>query len=445
MFDQAGKRLVRHGRMAIRAALIAIISVALATPMWAAASAPAAVPPPSQDPFYSYSGNLHAIRPGTVLKERSIEIVLANDTQTPIRGEQLLFRTSNELGGPALGVTTVIPPLTGPVRPKIVSWQPFYDSLGATCDPSYVLRGGGGPNGCDDAQDEETGASTFLAQGDTVVMTDYEETSNAFAAGRLEGYATLDGIRAAESYLHDTPASTPVALIGYSGGAIASQWAAELAPAYAPHLDVVGTAAGGVLVDPYHNESYINGNATGWADVLPVYLVLLQRAFHVPVAPYLSAFGVKIYHADENASIGNFASVSTMQSLLKPQYAELSKVRPLMRALNQLIMGSDGTPRSPMFLANGEGIKNNGWNGDGIMITGDVEALAHEYCKRGVPIEFQQYSGLDHVQAFVPFITYAVPYLTDRLNGLPAPSNCASIGTGNSLAPQSIAGHASAG
>lgn len=445
MFDRAKEFGAHPGRTAIRAALIVAVSVALATPLWALGPAPAPVPPPNQDPFYSYGGNLRAVAPGTVLKERSVEVVLAEDTQTPIRAEQLLFRTSNELGRPALGVTTVIPPLTGPVRPKILSWQPFYDSLGSTCDPSYVLRGGGGANGCDDAQDEETGAATFLAQGDTIVMTDYEETDDAFAAGRLEGYATLDGIRAAERYLHDTPSGTPVALVGYSGGAIATQWAAELAPAYAPHLDLVGAAAGGVLVDPYHNYSYINGNATGWADVLPVYLVLLQRAFDVPVAHYLSPLGSKIYREDEHAPIGNFAAVSTMQSLLKPRYADVSKVRPFLRSVNQLIMGSDGTPRAPMFLANGEGITNNGWDGDGIMITGDVEALAHEYCQRGVPIEFQQYNGLDHVEAFVPFITYAVPYLIDRLNGLPAPSNCASIGTGNSLAPQALPPAADAG
>jgi len=340
----------------------------------------------------------------------------------------------------AIGVTTVIPPLTSRVLPKIVSWQPFYDSLGPDCDPSYALRGGGSPIGCsDDAQLEESAASTFLTQGDTVVMTDYEETNEAYGAGRLEGYATLDGIRAAETYLRDIPASTPVGMVGYSGGAIASQWAAELAPAYAPHIDLVGTAAGGVFVDPFHSLSFINGNATGWSDVIPVYLILLQRAFGVPVASYLSALGVKIYQADENTSISDFATgFTTFQQLVKPQYGDVSKVRPFVKALDQLIMGSDGTPKSPMFLGNGEGTKNNGWDGDGIMITDDVEGLAHEYCSRGVPVEFQVYNGLPHVEAFAPFISYAIPYLTDRLNGLPAPSNCASIGTGNSLAPQPI-------
>jgi pimeloyl-ACP methyl ester carboxylesterase len=430
----------------MRSALMVAAGVALATALWAPSAASAAIVPPGQDPFYTYSGNLHAAAPGAVLKQRSVEIVLAGGTQTPIAGEQLLFRTTNELGAPALGVTTVISPATGGALLKIVSWQPFYDSLGPDCDPSYALRGGGNPTGCsDDAQLEESAASTFLAQGDTVVMTDYEETNEAYGAGRLEGYATLDGIRATETYLHDTPASTPVAMVGYSGGAIASQWAAELAPAYAQHVDLVGTAAGGVFVDPFHSLSFINGNATGWSDVIPVYLILLQRAFGVPVAPYLSTLGAKVYKQDENTSISDFTTTgfTTFQELVKPQYGDVSKVRPFVQALDQLIMGSDGTPKSPMFLGNGEGTKNNGWDGDGIMITDDVEALAHEYCSRGVPVEFQVYSGLPHVEAFAPFISYAIPYLTDRLNGLPAPSNCSSVGTGNSLAPEPIPAAAS--
>jgi Secretory lipase len=438
--------LVSHPRNAMRSVIMVAAGLALATALWAPSAASAAIVPPGQDPFYTYSGNLHAAAPGAVLKQRSVEIVLAGGTQTPIAGEQLLFRTTNELGEPALGVTTVIPPATGRALSKIVSWQPFYDSLGPDCDPSYALRGGGDPTGCsDDAQLEESAASTFLTQGDTLVMTDYEETNEAYGAGRLEGYATLDGIRATESYLHDAPASTPVAMVGYSGGAIASQWAAELAPAYAPHLDLVGTAAGGVFVDPFHSLSFINGNGTGWSDVIPVYLILLQRAFGVPVGPYLSTLGAKVYKEDENTSISDFttAGFTTFQQLVKPQYGDVSKVRPFVQALDQLIMGSDGTPKSPLFLGNGEGTENNGWDGDGIMITDDVEALAHEYCSRGVPVEFQVYNGLPHVEAFAPFISYAIPYLTDRLNGLPAPSNCSSVGTGNSLAPEPIPAAAS--
>jgi hypothetical protein len=50
-----------------------------------------------------------------------------------------------------------------------------------------------------------------------------------------------------------------IGLIGYSGGAIATRWAAELASSYSPEISsrIVGAAMGGVLVDPAHNLRYV--------------------------------------------------------------------------------------------------------------------------------------------------------------------------------------------
>lgn len=433
--------MTRFG-VATVAAMAMILSTITLSALAVNASA-ATVPPPNDDPFYTYSGSLIGVAPGAILKERTIDTVLAADLPTPLKAVQLLFRTTNELGQPALAVTTAIEPLTGALLgQKILSWQPFYDSLGPQCDPSYDLRGGATPLGpeygssCNVAtQTEATAATTFLLQGATVVITDYEETNEAWAAGRLEGYATLDGIRAAESYLHEAPQSTPIGLIGYSGGAIATQWADELAPAYAPELDIAGAAAGGVLVDPLHNLNYINGNGTGWDGVIPTYLLVFERAFQKNISSYLSAVGKTVLAADSNAYINSLSSITTtIQQLLRPRYQSILSIPGVAQAFNGLIMGSDGTPRSPIYLENGGGVSNNGWDGDGIMITADVEALAHEYCQRGVPVEFQQYQAT-HTEAAVPFLAYGITYLTARFAGLPAPSDCSSIPTGDSLAP----------
>jgi acetyl esterase/lipase len=81
------------------------------------------------------------------------------------------------------------------------------------------------------------------------------------------------------------------------------------------------------------------------------------------------------------------------------------------------------------------GVGNYDGTGDGIMIADDEEALAHEYCQRGVPVTFQEYQGLPHADAAVPWEASALTFLESRFAGLPAPDGCASIGTGNSLAP----------
>lgn len=73
--------------------------------------------------------------------------------------------------------------------------------------------------------------------------------------------------------------------------------------------------------------------------------------------------------------------------------------------------------------------------GDGIMIAGDVQELAYEYCQQGVPVTFDTYSGLPHTEAAVPFETHALTFLENLFLGLPAPNGCSSISPGNSLAP----------
>lgn len=92
---------------------------------------------------------------------------------------------------------------------------------------------------------------------------------------------------------------------------------------------------------------------------------------------------------------------------------------------------SGGTPAEPLLL----GVGDSDGTGDGIMIDGDVQALAHEYCQRGVSVTFTVYPGLPHSDAAVPFEAQALAFLEGRFNGDPAPNGCTSIGQGNSLAP----------
>ena len=58
-------------------------------------------------------------------------------------------------------------------------------------------------------------------------------------------------------------------MLGYSGGAIATESAAELASTYAPDVKarMIGAAMGGVLVDPAHNLHCIE-NTYFWAGVM---------------------------------------------------------------------------------------------------------------------------------------------------------------------------------
>ena len=386
---------------------------------------------PSQDPFYTYSGAtpLSQIAPGTVLAERGISLTIAS-LSVPVSAEQLLYRTAGEQGQPTVTVTTVIRPLLSLGSPRIVSFQTAYDALGSLCDPSYTLQGGN--PGDTIAQAEAAEIAVYVVAGFTVTVPDYEGENLDWGAGQESGYNTLDAIRATESYLH-AGSGTKVGMLGYSGGSIATEWAGELAPSYAPSLHIVGQADGGVPVDFAHNLTYINGDQD-WAGVIPAVLVSLGRAFGVDITPYLSAYGQQVTSQVAGECIASFAASYpglTAQSLLGAQYQDPFKIPVLVTILNKLIMGTGGTPAEPVLL----GVGNADGTGDGIMIAGDVEALAHEYCQRGVPVSFDVYYGLQHTPAAVPFETHALAFLEGLFGGSAAPNGCSLIGTGNSLAP----------
>lgn len=415
----------------LRALAAPVCALALVASGSAAAQASGPVLP-SKDPFYTYTGSkpLSQIAPGTVLKKRKVTLDVPSLT-VAYSAEQVLYRTTGERGQPTVTVTTVIKPLTSTLGTKIVSYQMAYDALGSQCDPSYTLRGGN--PGDASSQEEDTFIVKYVTAGYTVTVPDYEGTSLDWGAGQESGYGTLDGIRATESYLR-APAATPVGMLGYSGGSLATEWTSELAPSYAAGLNIIGAASGGVPVDLAHNLPYINGDQD-WSSVIPAVLLGLGHAFGVDINPYLSAYGEKITRQVAGECIDSFYGAYpglTYQQLVKPKYRDIFKIPVLVKILNRLIMGTaPGHPEEPVLLANG----NSDGTGDGIMIAGDVEGLAHEYCKQHVPVTFDEYTGDTHILAALPFESDAYTFLGNLFSGGPAHNGCASIGVGNSLAP----------
>ena len=407
------------------------------TPRVASAAA-ASVPLPHDDPFYAYTGStpLTNIAPGTVLNTRAVTVGVPGSGSGVLPATQLLYRTQDERKKPSVTVTTVVNP-AGPLATGVVGYLSFYDALGDICDPSYTLRGGDPGQSNTELADTEAGlVSTLAAEGYAVTVPDFEGEDLHWVAGQESGWSSLDAIRATESYL-GMASTTKVGLFGYSGGSIAGEWAAELAPRYSPDLNIVGTAVGGLPVDLAHNLKYVDGSQD-WSGVMPAVLVGLGRAFGVNMRKYESAYGKTITKTVRNQCIGSFNGNYpglTVAKLVKPRYRHLLRVPAFARIVNKLIMGSaPGHPISPLFL----GVGNADGTGDHVMIAKDVEALGHEYCSQGVTVQFTEYPGSEHTQAGLQFFPAAESYLAQRFLGLPPTNGCASIGPGNSLKPLKI-------
>ncbi|MCX4744599.1 lipase family protein [Kitasatospora sp. NBC_01287] len=419
----------------------------------AASAAPCAWAAPASsatgDPFYTYSGSapLSSFAPGSVLKTRTLQYHIEG-IATPVTAIQLLYRTTDAQGRPAANVTSVVRSLTGSSA-KAVSYQSFYDSLNPQDGPSRAIAGNVTLGGTI-ANFESAALSALLLQGDNLVIPDTEGQSADFAAGPEYAFNTLDSIRAAiNSPSTGLNGGSKFGLMGYSGGSIATDWAAALAPSYAPDVnkDLVGFAEGGVLVDPAHNLNYVNGSLV-WSGVIPMSIIGVSRSYGIDLTPYMNSYGVQIYNRLQNGSLldalGHFPGL-TWQQIAKPQYADPDSATAFVEAVNKINLGSAPSPTVPGYLAQGDGGVLEGTfadpagigTGDGVMVAGDVRALANQYCAAGdSSITYDQYDLLSHVGAAAVWAPKAVSWLNDRFAGEPAPSDCGQIPAGNSLAPE---------
>jgi hypothetical protein len=411
----------------VRALAVAVLLLCVAAVPADAASAPRL---PSRDPFYRYTGAkpLDDIRPGTILKRRSVRLALGPGHSTPVRAEQLLYRTTGQRGEATVTVTTVLRPPNATAAPRIVAYLSFYDGLGPQCDPSYTLAGGdaGDSTYQQEAMQEELLILWYLSQGSIVTVPDFEGTGLHWMAGRESGYGTLDAIRATESYLR-VGRSTKVGLSGYSGGAVAANWASELAPTYAPSLDIVGVAMGGVPANYFHHLAYMSGTDE-YSAAVPGELLGLSRAYGIDLTNYVSPRGRQIVEEVSNVCIasvfGDYPGL-TIDDPMRPEYTDLAHAEPFATMLREQTMGmAPRRPRGPMLIA----IGNVDGTGDGAMVAADAKNLARRYCHKGVDVEYQEYPGVPHPAAGAFFDPQTGPFLQARFAGLPFASNCSSLG-----------------
>lgn len=207
---------------------------------------------PTRDPFYA---PLDAPPPpGRVLRLRRVTVPRVG----PAEAVQVVYSSVGTTDEPiAVSGTVLIPTTPWPrqtPRP-VLSYGVGVHGLGRDAAPSYLLATG--------AEPEAALIGAALQQGWTVAVTDGEGLGmpgpHSYGAGRIGGRAMLDIARVAAGLSDVRPAPPPVALWGYSEGGRCAAWAAEQGPSYAPDLDLVGLAAGGVPTDLYAVARAIDG------------------------------------------------------------------------------------------------------------------------------------------------------------------------------------------
>lgn len=156
---------------------------------------------------------------------------------------------------------------------SLLSYQFPYDSVNIDESPSWALHSLN-QNQLVQIVFENIVNQTFLN------IPDYEGPNASFAAGVASGHAVLDSIRAAVSFgknnlsMHD---DVTHAMWGYSGGAFASEWAAELQVQYAPEMDFAGVALGGLT--PNITSVLQTINKKSYAGLIPAAIIGMSSQY----------------------------------------------------------------------------------------------------------------------------------------------------------------------
>lgn len=216
---------------------------------------------PSDDPFYLPPAGFQHAAPGTVLRSRDVELAFLGLIPQQVTATQLLYRTTDLNGKPEASVTTVVVPddvAPGQTYP-LLSYQCAIDAISSRGFPSYALRRRAKALGSL-PQFELLLITAALAEGWAVTVPDHEGTRGLWGTPYEPGYRVLDGIRASLSTERiDLSPSAPIGLWGYSGGGLASAWAAEMCGDYAPELDIVGAVLGSPVGDLGDTFRRLNG------------------------------------------------------------------------------------------------------------------------------------------------------------------------------------------
>lgn len=396
------------------------------------APAPVVPVPPEFDPaFYNPAPETVAGRElGEIIAARQVS--LANLVVAPLNVDawQVSYRSSNTRGEPIAAVATVLKPRGVSQSPrKLLSVQIAEDSLARYCAPSYALQQFSlAPiAGQIVAPAEFVMAQAAVAQGWAVVIPDYQGPNSAYAAGPLGGRITLDGIRAATRFAPlEVAGDSPVGLYGYSGGAIATGHAAELQASYAPEINLVGVAEGGVPADLGAVLNLANNQATSGL-VLAAVIGLTREypEFAQFVDRYIDPLGRALITVKNPLCVqyqSTLLPFLNLKGLLHTPGDPMAD--PAVRnVVDQTRMGKT-TPHVPLFVWNS--------NPDEIIPVGQVNALVDTYCQDpDARVQYTRDHASEHVVAEISGSPQALLFLRDRLNGVPFRVGCSTFDAGS--------------
>lgn len=385
---------------------------------------------PSEDPFYKGPANLTAYKNGDVITWRPTPQKIRT-LYLPINIEnswQFLVRSTDSFGNPNAIVTTLIQP-HGADPSKLWSYQTAEDASNIDCSPSYAIQFGADLNL--EMQAEQIIMQTGLAKGWYVVVPDYEGPKSTFGAGRQSGQAVLNSIRAVlkTKDITNLNPDAKVQLFGYSGGSLASGWAAQLQGKYAPELtgQLIGAAFGGVVSNL--TEVAIRCDGQIYAGLVGLALRGLLNEYSY--LNYLFDVTVSKFNKDRFFKITGLCVVEAVisypfQTFFKglfpvfndrEQFLQRPDVKEVLTNNTMGLKKESGIPTCPIFVFHG--------TEDEIIPINGSERLYKDWCNWGIEsYEYAVATTTGHLLEALEGCGAAIAWTVNRFDGKPTVSGC---------------------
>ncbi|KAH8702201.1 secretory lipase-domain-containing protein [Talaromyces proteolyticus] len=375
---------------------------------------------PDTDPFYQPPAGFASQKPGSILRERSITASFFGLIPEPIETHQLLYRTTAVNGSAIASVTTIFKPWF-PKTDRFISFQTAYDSSSTSCVPSYQYQLGN-PQTDLIAQLEFLIIQIYLLMGYIVVSPDYEGPEAAFAPGRLAGMGVLDSMRAVANFKSTLGLNTTSPMIvgtGYSGGSIATGWAASLHPTYAPELNIKGWTQGGTPANLL--GTLLNIDGTVFSGFGPDAIAGLSKSstYGAQLGPIIDEYFTSegksaISYTESNCAISdlvNFFEKSVLSTDIQSLGDGLLQDPTIASILAENVMGvvKDETPTAPVFVYHA--------SQDEIIPYSNASTLVDSWCSNGASVNFTTFASGGHITTEILGIVDVVEFVEAAFAG----------------------------
>lgn len=404
-------------RAARRGAPLAAAAVALAT---ASSASAAPVQGPAGAAFYTPPAPASNYAPGELVWWRPTAVSLGTGAPST-NNWTFLYRTSDSNGQPQFATGTIIVPRSGPTgaaRP-LLAYAFGTQGLASQCAPSKQLVAG--------TEYEAPNVVAALNKGFAVIGSDYAGFTNGsvpgYTAGRAEGYAVLDAVRAATQFSGASISLAAKTVIwGYSQGGQAAAWAGQLQPTYAPNVNLVGIAAGGTPSNLRDTAFNLDGSVGASFLLQSIVGLSTEYPSQIPFDALSNAAG-KAARADALANLCTFAAfnkyINTNLSQFTAGNKGLAQLLNENPAISQVVDDQKAGRTKvnvPVYAYHGQA--------DEIVPLPQSYQLKRDWCSLGTVVRFDLYPS-EHLVTLFQAAPNALQFLADRANGQSVATNCA--------------------